>query len=108
VCAELRKTAQTKYEQCMELPALSTRQPTPEQSAQVAALRTEVEDAHKVRARGACAAAARVWRLTPGRARPVAQLMQQLSTEKVRLAATAGDLVRRRAACRTPRARAAP
>jgi hypothetical protein len=34
----------------MELPALSTRQPTPEQSAQVATLRTEVEDAHKVRA----------------------------------------------------------
>jgi hypothetical protein len=47
--AELRNTAQTKYEQCMEVPPLANRQPTAEQAALVARLRGEIEEAHKVR-----------------------------------------------------------
>jgi hypothetical protein len=57
--AELRSTASAKYEECMELPALALRQPTPEQSAQVATLRTEIEETHKVR----CAARANTARV---------------------------------------------
>ena len=72
----------------MEVPPLANRQPTAEQAALVARLRGEIEEAHKVRR--ACARQAAP--LAEGFA--ASQLMQQLSTEKVRLAATAGDLVR--------------
>lgn len=49
LAAVLRSTAQSKYEECMELPSVAARQTTPEQTAQVAQLRSEVEDAHKAR-----------------------------------------------------------
>jgi hypothetical protein len=80
----------------MELPPLSSRQHTPEQAAQVAELRTSVEETHKVRTQLAAAFDPSVTLAERGdrRGARAAQSMQQLSTEKVRLAATAGDLVR--------------
>ena len=72
----------------MEVPPLANRQPTAEQAALVARLRGEIEEAHKVRQRS-CEASC-----TWAEGFAASQLMQQLSTEKVRLAATAGDLVR--------------
>jgi len=75
----------------MELPPLSGRQCNAAQEEEIARLRSEVEETHKARSLFAgCRLAA--YARTP-------QFIQQLSTEKVRISATAGDLVRLCARC---------
>ena len=87
--ADLRTEARSKFEQCMELPSQAARQSAPESGDQVASLRTEVEDAHKARSR-------RLFCLPILTVATPSQLIQQLSMEKVHLAATASELVRSR------------